>query len=268
MTSHVLAGFLPTLAPSSFAKGISSIKNIWNIPSCTSLCICTITRCSTWIGVTYDTMRVARCVWPSFYILVFTNTVILLQDSREQFEWRLLLGTRSSAWDLILFKAAPGKHRVVPLTYLAHLSPEACVRRRAVLSVMANPNCPDKESAERAVNEVWESCVSDTRPFDEVCLALCLPSSPIFTSISRYINSVSCTPDLIKYFTTHIPLESAVILCSSHNDNLPQPHDHCRCLNFFTTLTVRLVFASFLRSPICLTHYSSSVMKRWPHVPI
>ncbi|KAI0270105.1 metalloprotease ATP23 [Russula aff. rugulosa BPL654] len=47
---------------------------------------------------------------------------------------------------------------------------QACVRRRAVLSVMANPNCQDKESAERAVNEVWESCFNDTRPFDEVCL--------------------------------------------------------------------------------------------------
>ena len=40
---------------------------------------------------------------------IFTNTVILFQDSREQFEWRLLLGTRNSAWDIILFKAAPGK---------------------------------------------------------------------------------------------------------------------------------------------------------------
>lgn len=32
----------------------------------------------------------------------------------------------------------------------------------------ANPNCPSKEEAERAVNEVWDSCWSDTRPFDEV----------------------------------------------------------------------------------------------------
>jgi hypothetical protein len=39
------------------------------------------------------------------------------------------------------------------------------------MSVMANTNCPDKESAERAVNEVWESCFNDTRPFDEVRLA-------------------------------------------------------------------------------------------------
>jgi mitochondrial inner membrane protease ATP23 len=38
--------------------------------------------------------------------------------------------------------------------------------RTWLLSVMANPNCQDKESAERAVNEVWESCFNDTRPFD------------------------------------------------------------------------------------------------------
>ncbi|KAI0050590.1 hypothetical protein FA95DRAFT_1555515 [Auriscalpium vulgare] len=44
---------------------------------------------------------------------------------------------------------------------------QACVRRRAVMSVMANPACPDQVAAERAVNEVWESCFSDTRPFDE-----------------------------------------------------------------------------------------------------
>lgn len=45
---------------------------------------------------------------------------------------------------------------------------QVCVRRRAVLSVASNPACPDKETAERAVNEVWESCFNDTRPFDEV----------------------------------------------------------------------------------------------------
>lgn len=50
---------------------------------------------------------------------------------------------------------------------------QACVRRRAVLSVRANPACPDTASAERAVNEVWESCFSDTRPFDEVYVSPC-----------------------------------------------------------------------------------------------
>ncbi|TFK56826.1 hypothetical protein OE88DRAFT_1730270 [Heliocybe sulcata] len=45
---------------------------------------------------------------------------------------------------------------------------QECVRRRAVLSVKGNPACPDEAAAERAVNEVWESCFSDTRPFDEI----------------------------------------------------------------------------------------------------
>ena len=45
---------------------------------------------------------------------------------------------------------------------------KACVRRRAILSVSANPNCSSKEVAEKAVNEVWKSCFADTRPFDEV----------------------------------------------------------------------------------------------------
>ncbi|PPQ69662.1 hypothetical protein CVT26_001531 [Gymnopilus dilepis] len=44
---------------------------------------------------------------------------------------------------------------------------QACVRRRAVESVTANPACPNEAAAERAVNEVWESCFNDTRPFDE-----------------------------------------------------------------------------------------------------
>jgi hypothetical protein len=37
------------------------------------------------------------------------------------------------------------------------------------MSVSNNPACPDQAAAERAVNEVWESCFNDTRPFDEVC---------------------------------------------------------------------------------------------------
>ena len=35
-------------------------------------------------------------------------------------------------------------------------------------SVAANPACPNEAAAERAVNEVWDSCFNDTRPFDEV----------------------------------------------------------------------------------------------------
>lgn len=39
-----------------------------------------------------------------------------------------------------------------------------------MLSVAANPACSDVEAAEKAVNEVWDSCFPDTRPFDEVSL--------------------------------------------------------------------------------------------------
>lgn len=45
---------------------------------------------------------------------------------------------------------------------------QECVRRRAVLSVRGRPFCKDDVEAVKAVNEVWESCFSDTRPFDEI----------------------------------------------------------------------------------------------------
>lgn len=43
-----------------------------------------------------------------------------------------------------------------------------CIRRRAVLSVTANPNCASVEDAEKAVGTVWKSCFNDTRPFERV----------------------------------------------------------------------------------------------------
>ncbi|KAI1393722.1 peptidase M76 family-domain-containing protein [Hypoxylon trugodes] len=45
---------------------------------------------------------------------------------------------------------------------------QECVRRRAVQSVLARPRCKDDVQAVRVVNQVWDSCFSDTRPFDEV----------------------------------------------------------------------------------------------------
>lgn len=45
---------------------------------------------------------------------------------------------------------------------------QECVKRRAILSVIGNPNCKSKEEATKVVNEVWESCFNDTRPFDEI----------------------------------------------------------------------------------------------------
>jgi mitochondrial inner membrane protease ATP23 len=45
---------------------------------------------------------------------------------------------------------------------------QECVRRRAALSVAQRPACKDDVQAARVVNEVWESCFNDTRPFDEI----------------------------------------------------------------------------------------------------
>jgi len=45
---------------------------------------------------------------------------------------------------------------------------QECVRRRAILSVRARPSCRDEVHAEKVVNEVWDSCFRDTRPFDEI----------------------------------------------------------------------------------------------------
>ena len=43
-----------------------------------------------------------------------------------------------------------------------------CVRQRATLSMLARPRIKDKEHAGQVVNQVWDSCFADTRPFDEV----------------------------------------------------------------------------------------------------
>lgn len=45
---------------------------------------------------------------------------------------------------------------------------QECVRRRAVQSMMGRPWVKDDVQAVKTVNEVWDSCFSDTRPFDEV----------------------------------------------------------------------------------------------------
>ncbi|KAJ1927352.1 Mitochondrial inner membrane protease atp23 [Tieghemiomyces parasiticus] len=45
---------------------------------------------------------------------------------------------------------------------------QACVKRRAILSLKANPCCSAPGAAEEAVNKVFKSCFRDTRPFDEI----------------------------------------------------------------------------------------------------
>lgn len=43
-----------------------------------------------------------------------------------------------------------------------------CIKRRATISVAANPFCKDVKEAEQMVNLVWPSCFNDTRPFERV----------------------------------------------------------------------------------------------------
>lgn len=45
---------------------------------------------------------------------------------------------------------------------------QECVRRRAALSLAARPGVKNDVHAARLVNEVWESCFNDIRPFDEI----------------------------------------------------------------------------------------------------
>ncbi len=45
---------------------------------------------------------------------------------------------------------------------------QQCVRRRAILSVKANPSCPNEEAAIAAVDKVFEPCFNDTAPFSSI----------------------------------------------------------------------------------------------------
>lgn len=41
---------------------------------------------------------------------------------------------------------------------------QACVKRRAALSVVGHPKCRDMDHAKEVVDEVFRSCFNDTRP--------------------------------------------------------------------------------------------------------
>jgi ribosomal protein S7 len=73
------------------------------------------------------------------------------------------------------------------------------------MSVRANPACLDDETAEKAVNEVFESCIKDTRPFDEV-----VPFNSLTTSIHLQLPS-----DLL----THRRLDLALSLPQGETGN-------------------------------------------------
>ncbi|KAJ2823578.1 Mitochondrial inner membrane protease atp23 [Coemansia erecta] len=45
---------------------------------------------------------------------------------------------------------------------------QVCVKRRAILSLTSNPMCKSEKHAEAAVNKVFQSCFTDTCPFEEI----------------------------------------------------------------------------------------------------
>jgi len=45
---------------------------------------------------------------------------------------------------------------------------QVCVKRRAILSVQNNPKCNGEAEATKIVNQVFDSCFADTRPFSEI----------------------------------------------------------------------------------------------------
>lgn len=59
---------------------------------------------------------------------------------------------------------------------------------------MQHPLCDGQEAAEKAVNEVWESCFRDTRPFDEVCLRN--GRKLTFDSFTRQTLDITCIIDI------------------------------------------------------------------------
>jgi Peptidase M76 family len=71
-----------------------------------------------------------------------------------------------------------GFHRRMQVCPVRRYANQACVKRRAMMSLQAHPLKPTKDEAERLVNEVFPSCFRDTRcvyiftvnirPFDEL----------------------------------------------------------------------------------------------------
>ena len=45
---------------------------------------------------------------------------------------------------------------------------EACVKRRAKLSIAMNPACGDADQQQKAVDDCFEKCFADTSPFDRI----------------------------------------------------------------------------------------------------
>ncbi|KAI0887259.1 peptidase M76 family-domain-containing protein [Annulohypoxylon maeteangense] len=145
-------------------------------------------RCPTRLTEDGNVYRSSGGFHPSHGILICANEV----SNRHHFE-DILSHEMVHAWDHLRWKvdfmAEKGlKHAACTEIRAAMLSGECrwtreawkrgnwtltqqfqdCVRKRAVLSLLARPKCKDDVQAVKVVNQVWDSCFSDTRPFDEV----------------------------------------------------------------------------------------------------
>src|SRR5260221_7753987 len=143
-------------------------SNTWKTRLCMSSFIYMTISSSKLTGQTSGTLPVVRYI---------SNYPLLLQTSELYKKIRSANLSGDCKWDRELFRRGVlgfTKHHQVRSGHSVkqqfHLCDvfQTCVRRRAVLSVSQHPNCSSTEDAERAVNEAWESCIGDTRPFDEV----------------------------------------------------------------------------------------------------
>ena len=103
-------------------------------------------------------------------VLIDTELMHVYDHLRFQVDWDNL---RHSACSEIRASALSGECRFVQQfwkngQWKLNKGYQDCVRRRAILSMVARPNCKDDVHAAKVVNEVWDSCLTDTRPFDEV----------------------------------------------------------------------------------------------------
>ena len=71
-------------------------------------------------------------------------------------------------WTDLVVDLIPGVNEFFRGTLSLHNGHQKCVRRRAELSTAMNPRCKDKAEAKAAVDEVFEQCFKDTRPYDDI----------------------------------------------------------------------------------------------------
>ncbi len=128
------------------------------------------------------------------------------------------------------------------------LQHQKCVKRRAVISILANPACNgDKEKAERTVDEVFDSCFRDTRPFDEVRITKLAQIHIVLTLLTFILSHT------LGYTRTDLLTSHTVQMASTFNYARPRVFGGCYCSTRSERLSSsvarhRFVMWSFLSS--------------------